>query len=267
MAWISDQEYLKSDQYQKPNNLDARMGVHLRFSRNPYGWFRWVFDHLPVREGMRVLELGCGTGALWERNRARIPTNIHLVLSDYSLGMLEETRSILEGGAGFSFAQCDAQALPGRAACFDLVIANHMLYHVPDLPCALREIKRVLTPQGMLVAATNGSEHMLDLYELVRQFDPNIRQDNDSAARFGLENGAVQLKPFFSILEIDTYEDALYVTDASALAAYIISMWGTGTWTRARAEQLQALISQRINAEGGIFIRKSTGLFVAKQQV
>ena len=44
------------------------------------------------------------------------------------------------------YAVLDLQALPFPEACFDAVIANHMLYHVPDRPRALAEVQRVLKP-------------------------------------------------------------------------------------------------------------------------
>jgi ubiquinone/menaquinone biosynthesis C-methylase UbiE len=63
--------------------------------------------------------------------------------------MIRETRANLARlGHPFSFAQADAQALPFRDASFDAVIANHMLYHVPDISRSLGEVRRVLKPSG-----------------------------------------------------------------------------------------------------------------------
>jgi len=270
MSLISDQDYLKNDQYQRPNNLAARMQVHQRFSRNTYGWNRWVYDHLNLKPGMLVLELGCGTGILWRENVARLPREIQVVLSDYSPGMLAEARHHLGSDERFSFVEFDAQAIPLVSARFDLVIANHMLYHVPDLSLALSEIERVLRPQGHLAAATNGEDHMRELYDLMRHFDPNVRQDNNSASRFGLQNGDALLAPFFTSRDLFLYDDALWITESQPLVAYIMSMWGMGTWGMgARDDEqqsnLEALINAQIEDKGGVFIHKSTGLFWARR--
>lgn len=69
-------------QYRTSVNLDARMALHARFSTNPYPWMRWVFDHFALPAECRVLELGCGTGALWAANRERIPAGWDITLSD-----------------------------------------------------------------------------------------------------------------------------------------------------------------------------------------
>ena len=62
-----DQEYLKQE-YRDATNLNARIRLHQRFSLNPYGWLRWVFDQLDLPSECRILELGCGPGNLWLEN-------------------------------------------------------------------------------------------------------------------------------------------------------------------------------------------------------
>ena len=62
---LTDQEYLRSEQYRDSGNLRARMGLHERFSTNPLGWQRWVFNQFDLMPDSRILELGCGPGRLW----------------------------------------------------------------------------------------------------------------------------------------------------------------------------------------------------------
>ncbi len=268
MSLNFDQDYLKNDQYQRPNNLDARIQIHQRFSRNTFGWNRWVYDRLNLRSGMRVLELGCGMGFLWRENTSRIPRGIQVVLSDYSPGMLAETRHHLRGDERFSFIELDAQAIPLVSSRFDLVIANHMLYHVPDISRALSEIERVLRPQGHLAAATNGVDHMSELYDLARRLDSRIRQDDNNASRFGLQNGDMLLAPFFPNRELFFYDDALWITESQPLVNYIVSMWGIwgmGKWNAEWESRIETLIRTQIEDKGGVFIHKSTGLFWARR--
>ena len=52
----------------------------------------WVFEHLHIKEGMKILEIGCGNGLLWETNIRRLPSNLEICLSDYSEGMLESIK-------------------------------------------------------------------------------------------------------------------------------------------------------------------------------
>ena len=131
---MSDRQYLLTEQYQDSSKLGARLRLHEQFSTNDYGWPRWAFDRLEVPPGGRVLELGCGPGALWVENIDRIPRDWDVILSDLSMGMIQEARHALgELRERFQFVVLDAETLPFDEGFFDSVIANHMLYHVPDL--------------------------------------------------------------------------------------------------------------------------------------
>ena len=57
----------------------------------------------------------------------------------------------------------DAQSISYEDEIFDAVIANHMLYHVPDRMKAIAEIKRVLKWGGRFIATTVGSHHLKEM--------------------------------------------------------------------------------------------------------
>src|SRR5271170_2336296 len=158
-----DSARLLREQYKDGSNLSARIRLHQRFSTNRYGQMRWMFDRIQLPENAHVLELGCGTGTLW-RGSVNVPRGWRAILTDMSDGMLRETRGHLARlGLSFAYSQADAQAIPFRDASFDAVIANHMLYHVPDIPRALTDIRRVLKPSGCCYAATMGLENMKEM--------------------------------------------------------------------------------------------------------
>jgi SAM-dependent methyltransferase len=175
MARWTERDYLLTEQYRDAAKLRARMGLHERFSVNRYGWHRWVFDQLDLPPHDRVLELGGGPAMLWRENGERIPAGWTVVLADLSPGMLQEARRQLRAlPLRFALVNLDAQALPFAPASVDAVIANHMLYHVPDRQQVYAEIRRVLRPGGHLYAATNGRDSMRELAELVRRV-PGLR--------------------------------------------------------------------------------------------
>jgi ubiquinone/menaquinone biosynthesis C-methylase UbiE len=268
MPSIADQQHLKTQQYKDAANLTARSSLHERFSTNKTGWFAWVFDQLPgLPEQSRILELGCGPAWLWRHNRERIPAGWRVVLTDLSPGMVDQARANLsEQNAGqFEFDAIDAQAIPCAEASFDVVLANHMLYHVPDRPRALSEIRRVLKPDGQLFAAANGQDHMAELWAMVLQAAGADRGANRSELHFGLENGGKQLAPWFTHVERRDYPDALLVTEAEPLIAYAASSELWGVQGNAEATRLLAeRIRQQIAREGVIRITKNSGMFVAR---
>jgi hypothetical protein len=107
-------------QYRTTSNLKARIALHQRFSTNPYGWLRGVFDQFRLPLQCCLVELGGGTGDLWVENQSRIPTGWAITLSDASMGMVSYARQCLRSSeVALTFAVVDAQALPFATASMD----------------------------------------------------------------------------------------------------------------------------------------------------
>ena len=256
--------YLLTQQYRTDANLSARAALHQRFSTNSDpGWFGWLFDRLmtDMPAEADVLELGAGPGWLWQANASRIPAGWRLTLTDFSPGMVDAARANV-AVPGVRFDVVDAQHIPFEDRAFDAVVANHMLYHVPERPRALREIRRVLKRGARLFAATNGEAHMRELSELARVIGGDAAGERISTA-FSLENGAAQLAPSFEPITIEPFPDSIEVTDPEAVIAYLRSaptIWELSPQQEAAARrEIQAGIAAR----GAFHITKSVGLFTA----
>jgi ubiquinone/menaquinone biosynthesis C-methylase UbiE len=236
--------------------------VHRHFSTNDYKWYRWVFDHFDLPARCSILDVGCGPGHLWLENEDRIPAGWAITLSDLSSGMIQEARYDLRGSRRrFQYCVLDAQAIPFADECFDAVIANHMLYHVPNRERSFDEIHRVLQPGGHLYAATNGLRHLRELRELVTRFCPGADTTN-AAANFGLENGAEQLSRHFASVTLRRQENTLVVTEAEPLIAYARSMMCQTALTQ-NIEELSRSVHEQIARQGAIHIQKDSGMFIA----
>jgi ubiquinone/menaquinone biosynthesis C-methylase UbiE len=206
-----------SEQYATDVNLRARIDLHQRFSTAEEDWHRWLFDRVAPPAGARILEVGCGPAEFWKRNLERIDPTWRLTLTDLSPGMIDVAREVLRERAEYAVA--DAQELPFADESFDVVLASHMLYHVPDRPSAFAEIRRVLVPGGAFHAAANGNGHM-------RQLDELVADDWDFSRHgraFGLESGMAQLEPFFVDISEERFESGLDVSELEPLVAYVRS--------------------------------------------
>jgi ubiquinone/menaquinone biosynthesis C-methylase UbiE len=262
---FSDPKYLMTQQYQNASNLSARQQLHDRFSTNKYGWHLWVFEQFNLSPESRILELGCGTGALWFQNAHRIPDDWGIMLSDLSLGMLQDAqRNFHTSQRRFRFAAVDAQSIPFEDKSFDAVIANHMLYHVPDINKALSEIHRILKPNGRFYAATNGRDHMREFTELVARFHPNTGF-RALDRTFGIENGLVQISRWFSKVALRRYEDSLAITDVAPLVAYVLSSVSNASSILVddKLAEFIDFIEQELASHGVINITKDAGMFEA----
>lgn len=262
---VIDQAYLRTRQYADAANLNARVAIHARFSVNKQPWQRWVFERLELGSPCTVLELGCGPGNLWRDNAERLPAGLRLVLTDFSAGMVEQAQRNLAGVGGHALAVADAQHLPFADRSFAVAIANHMLYHVPDRPRTLAEVRRELASGGRFYAATVGGRHMRELDELVARFDPRLAETGIGLGKpyvpFSLDNGGEQLAQVFAHVELQRYDDALEVTEAAPLAAYIAS--GTDRLSEELLAALTAFVQAELDRRGVIHIGKESGLFVA----
>ena len=265
MQKFTDPQYLAKDQYKDSSNLGARIALHQKFSTNPQGWHTWVFDQLlqlPVNAN--ILELGCGNAVLWKESAKRIPAGWNITLTDLSDGMLDSAwRNLVVTGRGFKFEKIDAQSIPYVDGTFDAVIANHMLYHLPDRKQGLREIKRVLKDYGCLFATTVSENHMIEMWNWIGRVSGG--KQGTVALSFTLENGKEQLQEFFPNVELTRYPDGLRVTDPGMIIKYIRSMVPARDLLEGELQSLDRVLVEMMGKNGVISISKDSGLFIARE--
>ena len=242
-------------QYATAGNLNRRISIHEKYSRNKQGFGPWIVSQYGLAPGMAVLELGCGTGSMWRG--VKLPEGCRLTLTDFSEGMLEAARENTAHLPGTSYRQVDAQEIPYEDGSFDAVIANMMLYHVPDIPRALGEIRRVLRPGGAFYAATYG-EH--GVVEAVAEMLGVALEGNH---RFTLQNGAEQLAAVFGQVSRTLYDDALDVTNLDDLVAYLRSMASMEVLTSVSDAAMLAAFRARMT-DGVLHLPKEYGLFICR---
>lgn len=259
-----DNNWMK--QYENASNLRARISIHELYSTNKHGWMPWFFEQLDIPNDSKILELGCGDGSLWAKNIYRVPKGWEITLTDFSQGMLKDAERLLGKDAHrFNFNVVDAQSIPYENESFDVVIANHMLYHVPDMDKAFSEIYRVLRHKGQFFASTVGRSHMAGMRNIIAMFEPDIVNSAtfSHTERFQLESGIGMVSKWFKNVEIKRYQDSLKVTDAGALIDYMFSMPGNikETMTVDKLKAMVKYLNDIIKSEGAIRIGKDTGFF------
>ena len=175
-------------------------------------------------------------------------------------GMLEKAKESLRGLNGIEYRVIDIQEIPFPEDTFDVVIANMMLYHVPDLSKGLSEVRRVLKAGGVFHCATYGEHGMMEyICGLFREWQVKSRI-NDS---FTLQNGGEKLKPFFSEVRKDLYEDSLEVTDVEDMIRYIQSLAGITELRELPGDTIRSVLVR--NMRGGVLhVPKEYGMFTAR---
>lgn len=253
-------------QYQNAANITARIRLHSLYSTNPLGWFVWLYQQASIQDGMKILEIGCGNGALWQQNLSVLPPHVQIVLSDISAGMIHDVQNRFRNDARFSCMVFDAAHMPFDDNTFDLVIANHMLFYCDDLSQVLQECARVLKVNGHLEASTYSSRHMKEITELVQSFSPQIVLSKDKLyEKFGLDHGAELLSPYFRDIERRKYQDSIVLHEAEPLIAYILSCHGNQNQLLLdRYKEFHDYVVKM--TAGGFTITKDAGVFLAEKK-
>lgn len=258
---MDDQNVVKQ-QYATPDALRGRISLHDRYSTNKFGWFNWLYAQYNFKPGCRILELGCGDGRFWAEHFDKLPEGASLTLSDVSGKMLETARQTVGHEEEITYQVIDAQEIPLEDGSVDIVIANMMLYHLPDLSRALQEIRRVLRDDGVFYCATGG-ENGIDSYIRHALHLPRAEK-----LKFTLQNGEEILHTVFSQVEKRLYEDSLAITDTSDLVAYARTLPWIAEQPQFKTRLSSQVIYSALEAKkenGVIRIPKEYGTFIARK--
>ncbi len=262
---LTGMEKSLKNQYQNASNLSARINLHNLYAQNDIGWFPWIYEQLGIKEGMRILEIGCGDGTLWKENLSKLPYDVQIIVSDISEGMLRDARRAIGiNDDRFSYQVIDCHSIPLETDTFDLVIANHVLFYCEDIQKVCREVRRILKPGGRFVCSTYGGKHMHEVSSLVQEFDDRIILSADKLyERFGRENGHEILETSFENVTWDSYQDTLIVRESEPLVSYILSCHGNqGQYIIDRYKEFRSYVKKK--TDRGFEITKDAGVFVCK---
>ncbi|MGE9833324.1 class I SAM-dependent methyltransferase [Streptococcus orisratti] len=250
------------EQYQKHNNLDIRVELHKRYSKNKFGFNNWIFSNYQITEDIKVLELGCGTGELWKSNLDSIDKIEQLIITDFSSDMVEKTKSVIGNRDNVEYKIMDIQNISFENETFDIVIANMLLHHVDDIDKALDEVNRVLKKGGIFYCATFGENGVVDYLASLFKNEINRELENKT---FTLQNGKNYLIRYFNNVEKLIYDDELQVTNIDDLVQYIQSLRGISEIGSLEEE----IIRKRLESEfsnGMLIIPKEYGMFIARKE-
>lgn len=261
---ILEEEKELLQQYIDSSNLDASVKLQDRFSSSKFGWYNWVFDNIELKKTYKVLEIGCGNGALWSKNIDKLEDNISITLTDVCEDMINNAKQNLNNHLDrFKFEIVNPSKIPFEDESFDVVIANHILFYMKDLDEVLSEIRRVLKVGGCFYSSTIDSKHMKELEKLVIKFSSNIKfSDEKLSNKFGLDNGKNMLSKYFDKIEKHLYQDKLIINDTKGILEYIYSIPGNILDViDNKKKDFEKYIDENIKKNGEIYITNSQGLF------
>ena len=217
------------NQFSNDKNLAMRINFYKKYTTNKYKFADWLFDKYVFKENMKILELGCGNGSHWEGKIETLPNGCSLVLSDFSEGMLDLVREKFSKKKNVSIEKIDIQDIPYENETFDIVIANHMLFHVPDLNKAFEPTSTAFTEQ----------------------------------LPFNLQNGCEILGKYFENVQRFDYENTLAITNTQDLIDWLKSTKSISGYSDESLSNLYNYFEDIREKDGAINIPRETGVFIS----
>jgi SAM-dependent methyltransferase len=258
-----------AEQYGTDENLRIRIETHRLYTvglpLEPA-----VDAALALAGNESILDVGTGPGDFLIRLRNSGHRG-RLLSVDSSPGMVAKAKSL---APTIQFIQADAQQLPFPDESFDVVTARHMLYHVPSIPLALGEARRVLKLGGKFLAITNVHENFGEYRNALREAAEGLAGRISDAMRiavpasdvFNEKNGPALISGAFGNVTTSFVEAALRFETAEPALRYFDScrtLRGVGVedWGLAR-EQFAKVIARRLE-NGPWLVSKTVVIFNA----
>ena len=259
---VTDRTRLRK-QYADDARLAVRIETHRRYSERQENIADWVLGLLGPQPGELVLDAGAGNGSYHPTLHNR---QVRVVAVECEMGMI---RSASESRAAYVAGDVTAIPLPTNAV--DHSMANHMLYHVPDIFRALAELARVTVSGGRVALTTNGNLRESPLQQLHRRAAHDLGIDAEieiASDRFGTHN-LEQVRAVFPSAEMFVQDNALVFPAAEPVLAY----YESGPVDRVREPtaytrsdllaRVGKLVRRRIAADGEFRVPKSVICYLA----
>ncbi|MEV2194374.1 class I SAM-dependent methyltransferase [Streptomyces phaeochromogenes] len=215
---VTDRSRLAKSAYSSDRDLAARQSLY-QWQTPRYDLPGIVAEQLSGLRG-RVVDVGCGNGKFVQRLRDDRP--------DLALLGLDIASGILAGVPG-PIAVADATCLPLATASVDAALALHMLYHVPAIPQAVRELSRVVARDGLVVASTNSDRDKAELDDLWQRAAGDVLGTGRGparislSARFSLEKAPAFLGEEFGCVQTIELPGTITVHDPEPVIAHMAS--------------------------------------------
>ncbi|ELP64360.1 class I SAM-dependent methyltransferase [Streptomyces turgidiscabies] len=262
----TDRPRLADSAYSSDRDLAARQSIY-RWQTPRHDLPGIVAGQLDaVPGGGRVVDVGCGNGTYLRRLRAERP-ELSLLGLDVSPGILATVPGPV--------AVADVMRLPLATGSVDAALAMHMLYHVPDIPQAVRELSRVVAPDGLVIASTNSDGDKAELDDLLHRAASDVLGTGREparfsiGARFSLEKAPAFLGEEFGRVRTIELPSTVTVRDPEPVVAYLASYRAWADQYEApfdeTIERARAIVTDHIARQGAFEIGCRAGILVCRR--
>lgn len=244
------------------------------------GFHDWQLGLINVQRVYTALDIGCGEGRMTEALRARVAPGAWIVALDVQSNAVSLTRACYRVDG----VQASIESLPLSSGLFELVTAGHVLPSTANIPRAVRELRRVLASDGVLLAGADSESsgrRLLDWHvEACRRagLTDQARRAAAPAARsrFTLENGAAAIAQAFRTVDVKIRDELLAFPSVDALVRlYVNGLHLRGAHSlndpgeadalaASLAPHLRDIATAAVESDGRVIVPRRSGCFVAR---
>ncbi len=264
---------MKIDYQETSNDLLTRINIHDAYGAKDID--KWMLDVLPLREGMSILDVGCGAGKQCFSYLAYLNGKANITGGDVSKELLakaEEENAKLGKRITFQTLNFN-QVFPFPDETFDLASCSFAIYYAEDIPFTIAEMHRVLKLGGKLFTTGPMPDNKKMFYKIIEEATGKDIPPMPGSSRYASEI-LDTIKDQFSGVNIHIFENPLTFPSVQPFLDYTRAslsedrlLWNSFFQTKADFEeimmQIKKVAEKWFEREGKLVMTKVVGGFLA----
>jgi ubiquinone/menaquinone biosynthesis C-methylase UbiE len=239
---------MKINYQETTSDLQTRINIHDTFGARDID--KWMLEVLPLEQGMKILDVGCGSGKQCFSYLAHLNGKADITGGDVSEALLDQAREENKKlGDRITFENLDFnKSFPHNNETFDLVSCSFAIYYAEDIPFTIREMHRVLKPGGFLFSTGPMPENKQMFYEIIQEATGKEIPPMPGSSRYASEI-LDSVKELFSSVDLHIFENPLTFPSVEPFLAYTRAslsedrlLWNAFFQTKADFELIMAEI-------------------------
>jgi ubiquinone/menaquinone biosynthesis C-methylase UbiE len=264
---------MKIDYKETTSDLQTRIDIHSKFGARNID--DWMLEILKLQKNIRILDVACGSGKQCFIYHKYLDGQADITGGDVSPDLLAQARETnAKAGSPIKFLDLNFnQPFPFESDQYDLESCCFAIYYSEDIPYTIQEMHRVLKPGGRLFTSGPMPTNKQLFYDIIREATGKTIPPMPGSSRYSTEIYSA-VKKLFTSVEIHVFENPLIFESVEPFVAYTRAslaedrkLWNSFFQTKDDFErimqQIEAVATRRLTAEGKLVMTKVVGGFVA----
>lgn len=264
---------MKIDYRETTDDLLTRINIHDAYGARDID--KWMLKVLPLKQGMTILDVGCGAGKQCFSYLAHLDGKADITGGDLSEELLKKARvENKKLGERIKFNSLNFnKTFPFSDKVYDLVSCSFAIYYAEDIPFTIKEMHRVIKPGGFLFTTGPLPENKELFYDIIKEATGKEIPPMPGSSRYASEI-LDAIKAQFSDVKVHIFQNPLTFPSPEPFLAYTRAslsedrlLWNTFFQTKQDFEEIMTKIThvaeKRHKREGQLVMTKVVGGFLA----